>query len=105
MEFRLSEDQIALRDARLVDAAVVQQRVDVVQPCTGVAVVADRIVRDLLAEVLRIPEGREYVVSNAGDDFRGRTENAPADEIARLYIEGEESSGGELAALVNEFGG
>jgi arginine deiminase len=61
-------------------------------------------VRDLLSDVLRIPEGREYVVSNSGDGLRGRAQNADADEIARLFIEGEESQGGELAMLVNEVG-
>ena len=52
-------------------------------------------VRDLLSDVLRIPEGREYVVSNSGDGLRGRAQNADVDEIARLFIEGEESQGGE----------
>ena len=61
-------------------------------------------VRDMLSDVLRIPEGREYVVSNSGDGLRGRAQNADADEIARLFIEGEESQGGELATLVNEVG-
>lgn len=61
-------------------------------------------VRDLLTDVLRIPEGRDYIVSNSGDGLRGRAENEEPAEIARLYIQGEESSGGELAALVNEAG-
>ncbi|MDT8435198.1 MAG: arginine deiminase family protein [Gemmatimonadota bacterium] len=61
-------------------------------------------VRDLLAEVLAIPEAREYVVANSADAMRDRSAVAAPDELARVFIEGEESCGGALAALVNEAG-
>jgi arginine deiminase len=61
-------------------------------------------VSQLLSEVLEIPEGRDYVVRNSGEAIRERAEALSAGELARLYIEGEESSGGGLAALVNEVG-
>lgn len=61
-------------------------------------------VHDLLTEVLRIPDARDYLVEHSGSAIRARAADAGAEEIARLFIEGEESSGGELAALVNETG-
>ena len=61
-------------------------------------------VSDLLIDVLRIPEAREYLVQQCGSAIKARAVDAGVEEIARLFIEGEESSGGELAALVNESG-
>ena len=61
-------------------------------------------VSELLQEVLEIPEGRDYVVRNSGDAIRDRARELSAEELARLYIEGEESTGGALAELVNEVG-
>lgn len=61
-------------------------------------------VSELLTDVLEIPEGRDYVVRNSGDAIRDRARELSAAELARLYIEGEESTGGALAALVNEVG-
>ncbi|NNK48086.1 MAG: hypothetical protein HKP01_04370 [Gemmatimonadetes bacterium] len=59
---------------------------------------------DLLADVLREPEAREYLFANADGAIGSRAAGAAPDEIARLFIEGEVSSGGALAALVNEAG-
>jgi len=61
-------------------------------------------VSDLLREVLEIPEARDYVVRNSGDAIRDRARELSGEELARLYIEGEQSTGGALAALVNEVG-
>jgi arginine deiminase len=61
-------------------------------------------VSDLLSEVLAIPEARSYAVNNSGDAIRERATDLTAEELARLYIEGEESRGGVLAELVNESG-
>ena len=61
-------------------------------------------VSDLLTEILEIPEARSYVVNNSGDAIRERATDLSAAELARLYIEGEESHGGALAELVNESG-
>ncbi|MFQ5745797.1 MAG: arginine deiminase family protein [Gemmatimonadota bacterium] len=59
-------------------------------------------VSDLLREVLEIPEARAYLVDHARDAIRARAANASAEEVARLFIEGEETPGGSLADLVNE---
>jgi arginine deiminase len=59
---------------------------------------------ELLAEVLRTAEARRYVVESSFDTVRDRVERADPEEIARLIIEGEESTGGALAELVNETG-
>ncbi len=61
-------------------------------------------VSDLLADVLSIPEARDWVVENSGDAIRDRADGLSPDELARLFIEGEESRGGALAELVNEAG-
>jgi arginine deiminase len=61
-------------------------------------------VSDLLTEILAIPEARSYVVNNSGDAIRERATDLTAEELTRLYIEGEESRGGALAELVNESG-
>lgn len=61
-------------------------------------------VRDLLSEVLAVPEARAYVVANSGDAIRERAASAAPDELARVFIEGEEACGGALADLVNEVG-
>lgn len=57
---------------------------------------------DLLRDVLEIPEARDYITSRCGSEIRTRSEIAGSDEIARLLIEGEETSVGALATLVNE---
>ncbi len=61
-------------------------------------------IADLLTDVLSIPEGRAFVASNSGDAIRERAESLSSPELARLFIEGEESTGGSLATLVNEVG-
>lgn len=59
---------------------------------------------DLLADVLREPEAREYLFANTGGSLGSRAADAAPEEITRLLIEGEVSSGGALADLVNEAG-
>lgn len=61
-------------------------------------------ITDLLEDVLRMPDARDYLVENSGGAIRTRAGNASPEEIARLFVEGEESSGGTLARLVNESG-
>lgn len=61
-------------------------------------------VADLLTDVLSDPEARTWVLENSGDAIRDRADGLSAAELARLYIEGEESRGGALAELVNEAG-
>ncbi|MFQ5890643.1 MAG: arginine deiminase family protein [Gemmatimonadota bacterium] len=61
-------------------------------------------VADLLRDVLEIGEGREYLLQASGDAIRARAERASPEEIVRLFIEGEETSGGTLAEMVNEAG-
>lgn len=59
---------------------------------------------DLLAEVLRVPEARDYLFDHTDGAIGSRAVGADPKEIARLFIEGEQSSGGVLAGLVNEAG-
>jgi len=59
---------------------------------------------DLLAEVLRVPEARDYLFDSSDGAIGSRSVGADPEEIARLFIEGEQSSGGILAGLVNEAG-
>lgn len=61
-------------------------------------------VRDLLEEVLEMPEARDSMLSRADPAFRDRARDAPADVLARLFVEGEESAGGALSELLNEAG-
>lgn len=61
-------------------------------------------VSDLLVDVLRLPEAREYLFDQSDPALAERAAGAEPEEIARLFIEGEESSGGVLAGLVNEAG-
>jgi len=61
-------------------------------------------VADLLVDVLRVPEAREYLVEHSGGAIRSRAVDAEPEEIARLFVQGEETSGGLLAGLVNEAG-
>lgn len=58
----------------------------------------------LLRDVLEIPEGRQYLLAHAGEEIRARSEGASAEEVARLFVEGEESEAGVLAEIVNESG-
>lgn len=61
-------------------------------------------VSDLLREVLRIPEARADLLRRSDEVFQGRARDAEAEELARLFVEGEESRGGPLEELVNEAG-
>ena len=61
-------------------------------------------VSDLFTQVLGIPEARAYVLANSGEAIRDRAARMEPAEMARLFIEGEESRGGALAELVNEVG-
>ncbi|HKK27000.1 MAG TPA: arginine deiminase family protein [Gemmatimonadota bacterium] len=61
-------------------------------------------VSDLLVDVLDEPEARESLLLGADEAFRERARDASARELARLFVEGEESHGGALAELVNEAG-
>ncbi len=61
-------------------------------------------VADLLVDVLRVPEAREYLVEHSGGAIQSRAADAEPEEIARLFVQGEETSGGLLAGLVNEAG-
>ena len=60
-------------------------------------------VQELLADVLEQEEAREFIRDQCGDPFLGRRPETSA-EMARLFIEGEESRSGFLARLVNEAG-
>jgi len=59
---------------------------------------------DLLTDVLRVPEARDYLFDHTDGAIGSRTIGADPEEIARLFIQGEQSSGGVLAGLVNEAG-
>ncbi len=61
-------------------------------------------IADLLADVLRVPEARDYLFEQSDGALGTRAGGADPEEIARLFIEGEETSGGVLARLVNEAG-
>jgi arginine deiminase len=61
-------------------------------------------VADLLTDVLGDSEARDYLFSQSGGAIGSRAAGAAPGEIARLFIEGEQSSGGVLAGLVNEAG-
>jgi arginine deiminase len=59
---------------------------------------------DLLTDVLRVPEARDYLFDHTDGAIGSRAIGADPEEIARLFIQGEQSSGGVLAGLVNEAG-
>lgn len=59
---------------------------------------------DLLTDVLRVPEARDYLFDHTDGAIGSRAIGADPEEIARLFIQGEQSSGGVLADLVNEAG-
>jgi arginine deiminase len=59
---------------------------------------------DLLAEALSEPEARDYLFRHTDAAVDWSAAEAEPAEVARLIIEGEESSGGPLARLVNEAG-
>jgi len=59
---------------------------------------------DLLADVLQSEEARDHVFEQSDGAIGSRAKGADPREIARLFIEGEVSSGGILAGLVNEAG-
>ncbi|MCL7971141.1 MAG: arginine deiminase family protein [marine benthic group bacterium] len=61
-------------------------------------------ISDLLGDVLRDPAARQYLFEQTGGDIGARSEGVEPDEMARLFIEGEVSTGGILAGLVNEAG-
>jgi arginine deiminase len=63
-------------------------------------------VRDLLMDVLEIPEGRSFLVERVMDLARseplGRALHAlPSEELVRMFIEGREMEEGPLARLLN----
>jgi arginine deiminase len=66
-------------------------------------------VRDLLAEVLRQPEGREFLVTKtmdvlASDELTQRLGTLPAERIVEMLIEGTREESGPLAQALNEEG-
>jgi arginine deiminase len=61
-------------------------------------------VSDLLVDVLAEPAARETALLGSDEAFRARAAETHPEELARLFIEGEESHGGALAELVNEAG-
>lgn len=66
-------------------------------------------VGELLADVLEIDEGREFVLSRADEGLRSRAEGLDATELARLFVEGQRMDlsaerGEPLAAILNESG-
>ncbi len=66
-------------------------------------------VRDLLAEVLRQPEGREFLVTKtmdvlASDELAQRLGTLPAERIVEMLIEGTQEESGPLAQALNEEG-
>ncbi len=64
-----------------------------------------REIRDVLAEVLEIPEARSFLLARAEEQIRDRAAGLDAGELVRLFVEGEESSGGgSLARALNETG-
>ena len=61
-------------------------------------------VAEMLEEVLADPEARADLVAPSDAGLRERARDTSPAELASLFIEGEESSGGPLAGLVNEVG-
>lgn len=61
-------------------------------------------VKELLEEVLERPEARASLLAKSDEAFCERAVDASATELARLFVEGEESRGGPLTSLVNEAG-
>jgi arginine deiminase len=61
-------------------------------------------IADLLADVLGDAEARDYLLDQSDGGIGSRAAGAAPAEIARLFIEGEQSTGGALAGLVNEAG-
>jgi len=59
---------------------------------------------DLLAEALAEPEAREFLFERTDAGAGSEAAAAEPAEVARLVVEGAESTGGELARLVNEAG-
>jgi len=61
-------------------------------------------IANLLADVLGDLETRDYLFEQSGGDIGSRAAGASPEEVARLFIEGEQATGGPLAELVNEAG-
>jgi len=61
-------------------------------------------IADLLEETFRVPEARRYLLENRPDVAGEYSPELSPDEWVRVFIEGEESSGGTLAGLLNEAG-
>jgi arginine deiminase len=66
-------------------------------------------VRKLLAEVLEVPEARDYLITKTmdvvpSDDLAQRLAALPPDEIVRMLIEGTEEESGPIARALNETG-
>jgi len=68
-----------------------------------------REVLDLLADVLEMPEGREFVLQHADEGLRSRAEGVGASELARLFVEGQRvevapARGESLVKILNATG-
>ncbi len=65
-------------------------------------------VRDLLTEIVEMPEARRYLLEASRDVIDEARErelyDAPADRFVRVFIEGEEHRGGALAEYLNAWG-
>ncbi|MCG8468665.1 MAG: arginine deiminase family protein [Gemmatimonadetes bacterium] len=63
----------------------------------------------LLADVLDLPEGREFVLERSDDALRSRAEGLDAPDLARLFVEGQRvelgpARGESLVDILNESG-
>ncbi|MFB6240540.1 MAG: arginine deiminase family protein [Gemmatimonadota bacterium] len=61
-------------------------------------------ISDLLEEVFDVPEARRYLLEHRPDVTGEKSPDLAPEEWVRVFIEGEESSGGTLASLLNEAG-
>jgi len=61
-------------------------------------------IADLLEEAFELPEARRYLLEHRPDVTGEYSPDLSAEEWVRVFIEGEESSGGTLASLLNEAG-
>jgi arginine deiminase len=66
-------------------------------------------VRDLLADVLHQPEGRDYLIGKTmdvvpSDELGQRLSALPAEEIVQMLVEGTEEESGPISRALNEVG-
>jgi len=61
-------------------------------------------IADLLEEIFEVPEARRYLLEHRPDVAEETSPDLSAEEWVRVFIEGEESSGGTLASFLNEAG-